>query len=84
MTCYIWRLNVPTDSNKQKTYFILAILKATDEKSRIRIQIRIRNPVFGYNDPHPSQNVRDPEHLSYSIGDAKVWGWLISSCIAPA
>jgi hypothetical protein len=33
-------------------------LKAADEKSRTRI----RNPVCGYKDPDPSQNVTDPEH----------------------
>jgi hypothetical protein len=39
----------------QKPYkqdlFFAGIIKATDEKSRIRIQIRIRNPVYGSKDP---------------------------------
>jgi hypothetical protein len=35
-------------------------LKATDEKSRIRIEIR--NPMYGSKDPDLSQNVTDPEH----------------------
>ncbi len=38
-------LNVPSKSNKQKTclknYYFVDILKVNDEKSRIRIQIRI-------------------------------------------
>ncbi len=49
-----------TGSNKQKslkTKLIFGcILKATDEKSRIR------NPVYGFKDPDPYQNVMDPEH----------------------
>jgi len=40
----------------------LGIWNATEEKSRIRIRIRIRNPVYGSKDPDLSKNV-DPEHL---------------------
>jgi hypothetical protein len=44
-------LNVPTERKKPETFFV-GILKATDEKSRIRIltripiSIQIRNPVY--------------------------------------
>jgi hypothetical protein len=37
-------------------------LEATDEKSKIQIKIRIRNPVYRSKDPDLSQNVTDPEH----------------------
>jgi hypothetical protein len=38
-------------------------LKATDEKRRIRIQIRTRNPVYGVSkDPDPYKNVTDPDY----------------------
>jgi hypothetical protein len=40
-----------------KNLFFVGILKATEEKSRIRI----RNPVCGPEDPDPYQNVMDPE-----------------------
>jgi len=35
-------VNVPLKSNKQKNYFFIDVLKVTDEKSRIRISIRIQ------------------------------------------
>jgi hypothetical protein len=54
-----------TVSNKQKN-LISGFLKATDGKSRIRIQVmsRIRYPECGSKDPDPDsyQNVTDPEH----------------------
>jgi hypothetical protein len=46
-------VNVPTLINKQKNVenkIFVGILKATKEKSRIRI--RIRKPVYGSDDPH--------------------------------
>ncbi len=47
----------------KKSLFFVDILKATDEKSRIRSRIWIRNPVFGpAKDPDRSQNVTYPEH----------------------
>jgi hypothetical protein len=48
---------------RKKTFFV-GILKANDEKSRIRsrIQIRIRNPFHGSKDLDPSQNVTEPEY----------------------
>jgi|688.fasta_scaffold319826_1 hypothetical protein len=42
----------------KKQFFLLALLKTTDEKSRIRFL----NPVYGSKVPDPSQNVTDPEH----------------------
>ncbi len=43
-------------------------MKITDEKSRTRsrIQIRIRNPVYEYKNPYPSLNV-SPEHCYLTI-----------------
>ncbi len=38
-------VNVPTVSNQPRNLFFVAILKATEEKSRIRSRIRNRNPV---------------------------------------
>jgi hypothetical protein len=55
-------------SNKQKKWVLRTnkifwgILRATDEKSRIRI----RNPVYGSKYPSTSQNITDPEHCSVS------------------
>jgi hypothetical protein len=60
-------------SNKQKkipgkNLFMDGISKATDEKSRIRSQIRIQfriwilNLMYGPKDPDASENVTDPEH----------------------
>jgi hypothetical protein len=49
---------VPTvERNNPKTsknLFFVGFLKAADEKIRIQIQIRIRNPVYGSRDPDPS------------------------------
>jgi hypothetical protein len=47
-------INVPSESKKEKnTLFIVDILKAADEKSRIRI----RNSVYGSTDPDQYKNV---------------------------
>jgi hypothetical protein len=45
--------------------FLVAILEAAAKKSRILIL----NPVYGFNDPDPYQNVTDPENwlLLFSI-----------------
>jgi hypothetical protein len=49
-------INVPSESKKQKnTFFVVDILEAADEKSRIRI--RIRNSVYGSTDPDRYKNV---------------------------
>ncbi len=40
--------------------FFVSISKAADEN--IRIQIRIRNPVYGSKDQDPSQYVKDSVH----------------------
>ncbi len=48
--CFVTNVNVPKVSNKPKKRrknWFFAILKATEEKSRIRI----RNPVYGSEDP---------------------------------
>ncbi len=59
--------NVPTVRNKLKTLekplFFVGILKATAKKRRIRI----RNLVYGSQDPDPYQNVTDPEHCWIEI-----------------
>jgi|688.fasta_scaffold1043418_1 hypothetical protein len=47
-------------SKKLCNLFFVGALKATDGKSRI--QIRIRNPVYGSKDLDSSKNVPDPEH----------------------
>ncbi len=47
-------VNVPTES--MHNLFFFGILKASDEKSRIRIC----NAVYGSKDPDQSQNVTDP------------------------
>jgi hypothetical protein len=47
-------------SKKQRNLFFDGILKATEELSRIRIQIN--HPVYESKDPYPSQNETDPEH----------------------
>ncbi len=52
----------------RKNLFLVGILKATDEKSRIRI----RNPVYGFKDPDPSQNVTDPEHCKGNPSHVKI------------
>ncbi len=46
--------NVPSKSNKQKTLFFVDLLKATDEKNRIRI----RNSGYESEDPDPYQMLR--------------------------
>jgi hypothetical protein len=53
-------VNVPTIRNKHKNFVFVGFLKATDEKSRIRIQIHYS--VYGSKDPDPYQNFTDPEH----------------------
>jgi hypothetical protein len=58
-------VNVLPVSNKQNLEKnFVDILKANEEKSRIRsrIKIRIRNPFYGSKDPDPSQNVTEAEH----------------------
>jgi hypothetical protein len=55
-------VKVPTESYKQKklrNIFFVGLLKANDEKSRMRIRICII--VYGSKDPDPSKNVTDPE-----------------------
>jgi hypothetical protein len=54
--------------NKQnkllKNAFFVVILEAAAKKSRILI----RNPVYGFKDPDPYQNVTDPENwLLFSV-----------------
>jgi hypothetical protein len=48
-------VNEPTESNEQikleKNFSFVGILKVTNKKSRIRIQIRIHNQVYGSKDP---------------------------------
>jgi hypothetical protein len=60
-------LKAAINTGKQKTLgkklFFYGILIATYKGMiRIRIQIRIRNPVYGSKDPDPYQNVTDPDH----------------------
>jgi hypothetical protein len=47
----------------KKNLFFVVILKANDEK------IRIRNPVYGSKDPDldPPHNVTDPEHCPFLL-----------------
>jgi hypothetical protein len=44
----MYNMYVHTESNKHKNLIFVGFLKATDDKSRI--WIRIRNPVYGFND----------------------------------
>ncbi len=52
--------NVPTENNEQKNCYFVGILKATDEKSRIRIRLKMSRiwktmkNVLGY----PAQTIR--------------------------
>ncbi len=56
-------LSTSTVSNKlkklRKNLFFVGVLRAIDEKSRIR------DPVYGSKDPDPFQNVTDPEHSNW-------------------
>jgi hypothetical protein len=57
-------VNVPSKSNKQKFFeknlVFVGILKATDDKCRIRISTV--SLWYGSADPDPYQNVKDPRH----------------------
>ncbi len=56
-------VNVPTENNKQKIleklFTFVVMLKATDEKSRIRSLIQ---SMYRSKDPSSSQNTTNPEH----------------------
>jgi|LakMenEpi03Aug12_release.lakeMendotaPanAssembly.Ray.scaffolds.fasta_scaffold1009782_1 hypothetical protein len=54
-----------SNKNKKKINFLLASLKATAKKSKIRV----RNPEYGSKDPvlDPYQNVRDPERWNFKF-----------------
>jgi hypothetical protein len=51
---------VISKENKEKIVFFVGVLKATDEKSRIRTGDISQRYVSA--DPDPYQNVTDPEH----------------------
>ncbi len=55
-------VNVALKSNKQNKHntIFIAVLKVTDENSRIQSRIR-----YGSADPDPYQNVKVPQHWSY-------------------
>ncbi len=61
-------VNADSKSNKQKNLdinkFLVAILKVTDENSRIRIL----SQRYGSADPDPYQNVTDPQHCFQVLG----------------
>jgi hypothetical protein len=59
------RIPDPDPQHWKKLIFV-SILKATDEKIRIRIP-PIRNPVCGSKYLDPSQNTTDSEHRSYIL-----------------
>jgi hypothetical protein len=56
----MWLQNVDNNfKNFEKNFnFLVAILKVTDENSKIRSRIRR----YGSADPDPYQNVTDPQH----------------------
>ncbi len=53
-------VNVPTLSSQQITFFVVGISKATDEKSKIRIQIHYL--MCRSKDPDPSSRIWNTAH----------------------
>jgi hypothetical protein len=59
---YLYPQKVISKEKQRKKLFFVAVLKVTDEKSRIVSQR------YGSVDPDPYQNVMDPEHCYESTG----------------